>query len=110
MRAPELTRLGRDILEAAGWVTNCMNSRHPTPRGMLGFPDVPASRDGVHVQIEVKAEGDRLNDHQKAYIEKMLPHLSNHLLLCLAESLEDFEQIANYRAEDGLPGCEVRMT
>ncbi len=96
MTGKELTKKGRKILHAAGWVTGDMTDKRRTPPGMIGWPDIAAHKNGMTAWIEVKGEGDKLRPSQIKWRDKFLPHTGPYLMYVVAECEEDFERLASY--------------
>lgn len=64
---------------------------------MKGFPDTTAHRDNVTAYIEDKGEGDRRRPSQIKWHDEIKPHLGPNIVYIIAESVDDYEKIANYR-------------
>ena len=87
----ELTALGKEIMEAAGWVRlACFNSHRAMPRGARGISDNIYIREGLLLFIEDKGKGDSLSPEQ-IHFKDMIDHFApKGVQYLVAESKEDY--------------------
>ena len=95
MKGKELSHLGKEIMELAGWKFYSMNSNHPFPRGMLGFADHTCFKNGVVIFAEVKGEGDKLRPKQEEFKE-LFNDTTPQVQYRIIESAEDWLECADY--------------
>lgn len=100
MKGKELSKFGKEIMQTAGWWFGSMNSRRPTPTGMIGFPDHICFKDGMTMLVEVKGDTDKLRPEQKKFRDFIVENLSPHLMYRVVKEIDDWIKIANYKPED----------
>ena len=92
-----LVREGREMLEAAGWITGTANHNKPLPKGIIGWPlDIIAVRDNHVVMIECKGEGDRLKKAQVEMLERLHYHMGSNVQFFQVSDARQFEGISNW--------------
>ena len=95
MKGKDLSKLGKELMELAGWKFYSMNSNHPVPRGMLGFADHTCFKNGVVIFAEVKGEGDKLRPKQVEFKE-LFNNTSQFVQYRIIETVDDWITIAGY--------------
>ena len=95
MKGSELSKLGKEIMEAAGWAFYSMNDRHPVPRGMLGFADHTCFKNGIVIFAEVKGDNDKLRPKQEEFKE-LFNNTSLFVQYRIIENEQDWIKIAGY--------------
>ena len=94
----ELTAIGKEIMEAAGWVRlACFNSHRAMPRGARGISDNIYIHEDVLLFIEDKGSGDSVTPEQFHFgmmISKFSPENVQYLV---AESKEDYVEYSKIR-------------
>lgn len=98
MNGKQLSAIGKEIMEAAGWVRLwCANSPRPLPKTMKGLSDNGWVRDGVLLFIEDKGDNDTVSDAQMQFQFDIYEHAPLNVLYLVAESVEDYEKFVNIR-------------
>jgi len=82
------------FLRRFGWFTVNTSGSWKSARGMSGFPDVIAFKNGVTLLIECKPEGGELRQSQVRFRDKIIRQSHDTLVyrIVRAEEFEDFVQ------------------
>jgi len=86
-----------EFLRKTGWVVKVFAWNRSVPKQMKGWFDVVAFKNDMVLLIECKAKGKRnnLREGQKRFHETVRPHTGEHVILVVADDLQQILEIIN---------------